>query len=188
MNRSILQAVAVLLIASPSLSSETTPAVDAVELIPIARYVSEESKLRSYPAFKASVAAGTAQYDSTFRHPFLPLGRLVLDCRSVKRVGVTLALKFSDFHGGGVGHRYPTSLSKDTTVKYIWTHSEHSEEGGRYFSKFRVHPHRRVELISYGLTLRDIDRTDGELRVEIVVNSELLYQTSFELVGCDNAT
>lgn len=188
MNSGILSTSAVLLIGAFSAPINAASSNDSVEIVPIARYVSKEARLRSYDEFKAAVASGKAQYDSTFRHPFQPLGRLVVDCRNVKRVGVTLVLRVEDAHSGGIGHRYPTSISKDTTIKYVWSHSEHSETGGRYFSKYRVHPHRNMTMISDGLTLRDIDRVDGILTIDILVNAKTLYQTSFELVGCDNAT
>lgn len=183
-----LQTTAVIILVSTLSPSLAAHPDENIEVIPIARYVSEESKLRGYSEFNASVAAGTAQYDSTFRHPFLPLGRLVVDCRKVGRVGVTLAVTFSEFHNSRVGNRYPKSLSKDTTIEYIWFHSEHSKKGGRYFSKFRVPANRRMKMISYGMTLREIDRVDGMLSIDILVNSELIYQTSFELVGCEKST
>ena len=177
-----------LFLATATLPSGAEAPDDEVEVTPIARYVSEEPKLRSYSEFNASVAAGTALYDDTFRHPFLPLGRLVVDCRKVRRVGVTLAVRFTDIHSRRVGHRYPTSQYKDTMIKYIWSHSEHPKEGGRYFSSYRVHPHRKLQMVSDGITLREVDLVDGVLSIDIVVNSKSVYQTSFELVGCERAT
>lgn len=167
------------------LANESLSAPEVLEVVPVARYVSEEKKLRAYQEFKASVVKGTAVYDSTFRHPFLPLGSVLVDCRKVRRIGVTMAIRFTDVHSRSVGHRYPTSAIKDTPVRYVWSHSEHDEAGGRYVWKTRLHPHYALTFVSTGLNLREVDYVDGTVTVTVFVDSESVYETSFRLVGCE---
>jgi hypothetical protein len=166
-------------------ANESLSAPEVLEVVPVARYVSDAKKLRAYQEFKKSVIKGTAVYDSTFRHPFLPLGSVLVDCRKVRRIGVTLALRFTDVHSRSVGHRYPTSTIKDTPVRYVWSHSEHDETGGRYLWKTRLHPHYKLTFVSTGLNLRDVDYVDGTVTVNVFVNAASVYETSFRLVGCE---
>jgi len=167
------------------LANESLSAPEVLEIVPVARYVSEEKKLRAYQEFKASVIKGTAVYDSTFRHPFLPLGSVLVDCRKVRRIGATLAIRFTDVHSRSVGHRYPTSAIKDTPVRYVWSHSEHDEAGGRYLWKTRLHPHYKLTFVSTGLNLQEVDYVDGTVTVTVFVDTESVYETSFRLVGCE---
>jgi len=167
------------------LANESLSAPEVLEIVPVARYVSEEKKLRAYQEFKASVIKGTAVYDSTFRHPFLPLGSVLVDCRKVRRIGATLAIRFTDVHSRSVGHRYPTSAIKDTPVRYVWSHSEHDEAGGRYLWKTRLHPHYELTFVSTGLNLQEVDYVDGTVTVTVFVDAESVYETSFRLVGCE---
>lgn len=166
-------------------ANESLSAPEVLEVVPVARYVSDEEKLRAYQEFKKSVIKGTAVYDDTFRNPVFPLGSVLVDCRSVRRIGVTLALRFKDVHSRSVGHRYPTSSVKDTLVKYVWSHSEHDEAGGRYLWETRLHPHYKLMFVSTGLNLRDVDYVDGTVTVNVFVNAESVYETSFRLVGCE---
>lgn len=167
------------------LANECLSAPEVLEVVPVARYVSDQKKLRAYQEFKKSVIKGTAVYDNTFRNPVLPLGSVLVDCRRVRRIGVTLAIRFTDVHSRFVGHRYPTSRVKDTLVEYVWSHSEHDETGGRYLWKNRIHPHYALTFVSTGLNLRDVDYVDGIVTVNVFVNAESVYETSFRLVGCE---
>ena len=122
-------------------------------------------------------------FDDEFRSPDSPVGPLPVDCDETRQIGVWLTpgpekkKQKSSFAGRGRVHIY----AKQMKVDVQWSHSERPEGDSRY------HWRRNV---SFGyrfvtrLNLSKKDRTDGVMTLNVLKGDEVLYTTSFQLMGC----
>jgi len=130
-----------------------------------------------------SIEPGGIKYDSEFRHPYLPLGGLVIDCELTHRIGVTLAVDIPPKNKRiGAFDRYGNSWSKELKVEYHWSHS--TAENLARSNYVLPSPLGADNILSDGITLSKNSRVDGVWTVAVTYNDDTIYQTDFRLVGC----
>ena len=119
-------------------------------------------------------------YNDELRPPDSPAGPLPVDCEETKQIGVWLdpgpALKKKN--------RLDRSVeihAKQPRVDVRWSHSERPEGDTRYrWTRHVVFGERFVTRIN----LAKEDRVDGVMTLNIRKGDEVLYTTSFQLMGC----
>ena len=153
----------------------------------IGRYALETNRFWDLNDHVESIEPGAIKYDKEFRHPYLPLGGIVVDCQLTHRIGVTLAIDIPSRQSRRARNfqRYPSSWSKDVKVKFHWSHSGADELG--YSDYVIPSPYGSGNVLSDGMTLSKKNRFDGVWTVKVTYGDETIYQTDFELVGCSNS-
>ena len=176
-----------LLIGCTSQPSTATSEDELPTIVAIGRYVLATNRFWDLYDHVESLERGGIAYDSEFRHPYLPLGGLVVDCQQTHRIGVTLAVgNSSGTKRIGAFDRYGGSWSKELKVRYRWKHSEAKEIGRSYY--VTPSPYGRSDILSDGITLTKERRVDGVWKVEVAYNEDTIYQADFQLVGCPSST
>ncbi len=174
------------LVLSLSLASAWTD--EPPTIFPIGRYTLPTNAFHDLYDHVESIEPGGIKYDDEFRHPFLPLGSLVVDCQKTHRIGVTLAIDKPPRKRGQITGTYvrrPTVWSKQIKVKFHWSHSETDELDRTHY--VTPSPYHSGNVISDGMTLTKKSRIDGVWSIYVTYHDAVVYRTSFELVRCPAA-
>ena len=143
----------------PTNSSDDT--ADSPRVFAIGRYVLQSNRFWDLYNHVESIEPGGLKYDSEFRHPYLPISGLVVDCELTHRIGVTLGIDIPPkrkFQSSFLD-RHTTTWSKDVKVKYHWSHSAVEDLG--FWSYVLPSPYGSGNVLSDGITLSKKTRVDG---------------------------
>jgi len=179
-----------LLVACAGQPTNTPVEEDSPEIFAIGRYVSPSNRWDLHE-YVGSNPPSDIKYNDKFRHPHLPLGDLVVDCKLTHRIGVTLAVArpakskswtSSDaLHGG--------TWAKRLKVKYHWSHSATEDLSfSNYVMPISYTSWGSDNVLSDGITLARKHRIDGVWTVDVTYNDDTIYQTGFQLVGCPTSS
>ena len=162
----------------------TSAAEGPPRVFAIGRYVLPTNTFSDLRNHVKSVEPGGIKYDSEFRHPHLPIGGLGVDCELTRRIGVTFAVDIPPkrFLQSSSFDRFVTSWSKETKVKYHWSHSTAEDLVLWYY--VLPSPYGSGNVLSDGITLSKKYRIDGVWTVVVTYNDDVIYRTDFQLVNC----
>lgn len=147
---------------------------------PVGRIVSTDRDY-GYQLYSYESDAGTQYvYNDEIRSPDSPVGALPVDCDETKQIGVWLLPKPPKKKSRGL-YREVEIYAKEPKVDVQWSHSERPDGDTRYHWKSGVDfAYRFITRIN----LAKEDRVDGVMTLNIWKADELLYSTSFQLMGC----
>ena len=157
---------------------------DLPKVIPIGRYALETNEFHDLYDHVESIEPGGIKYDNEFRHPYLPLGALLIDCQFTHRIGATLALHIPPERPFQTGPQYRkvNTWAKAIKVRYKWSHSNANVRGRSYY--VTTSPFSSGNVLSDGLTLTRKRRIEGIWTLSVTYDNEEIYRTGFQLFRC----
>lgn len=157
---------------------------DLPKVFPIGRYALETNEFHDLYEHVESIEPGGIKYDNEFRHPYLPLGALLIDCQYTHRIGATLALHIPPERPFKTGPQYRkvNTWAKAIKVRYKWSHSNANVRGRSYY--VTTSPFSSGNVLSDGLTLTRKRRIEGIWTLSVTYNKEEIYRTGFQLFRC----
>ena len=179
--RNIWVAAISLVIACAAIGAQ---ADDSLRVIPFGRYVVKTNSFWELSDSVESIEPGGIEYGSELRHPYIPLGAVVVDCQLTDRLGVALVIgALPDREKPStLGDRYTNMWSKEVKAEIIWRHSD--DDRLRRSSFVTPVGLRESYVFNNGITLNRKRRVDGTWTVAVILDGKTVYRTSFELVRC----
>jgi hypothetical protein len=160
---------------SEKVAQPVNPAtVGGYSVRPIVRYVLDAGQLDAWEGFYEWL--GEPEYDERFRSPLWPVGATLADCDKAWRLGVVVDMQWP------ANIRVARNPNQSVPLKFEWTVPSR-ETGTRKLQEFHT---------SYGgfyideIALDTRQKIDGLYKVSVQLRGVELYQTSFELVGCED--
>lgn len=127
-------------------------------------------------------------FTDAFRSPDSPAGTVPVDCVKTEQIGVWLTPLIDGDSSGrrktsvySSMHRRISTYSKIPRIDVQWTHSARPDGDRRYGHGQFVSLGSRF-IVKHNLSKKD--KVDGVMTLEVSHGDEVLYATSFELMGC----
>lgn len=157
-------------------------------MYPLARYATTDPNLRNFAQIRKSLVDDASRFDTVYYSPQPSHEPAQVNCRGLRRLGVLLEVVHTLQKADYASELAWSNRVGSSVVKFNWTHSAYPEDDRIFYSRSRLWPRSQSYIFADSIKLKQKQRQDGKITVKITKNDVALYETSFELVGCENVS
>ncbi len=154
-------------------------------IYPRARIVTTDPNLHYYSQIRESLLDPKSRSDTVFYAPQPSQEPVQVDCHEFERLGVIVDVVHTLPKADYASEQAWANRIGRTLIQYYWTHSAYPDDDRIFYSRNRIYPRRQSFVTAGTMRLKRKHRRDGTIQVRITQDDADLYETSFELVGCD---
>ena len=109
-----------------------------------------------------------------------------VDCHEIERLGVIVDVVHTLPKSDYASELAWANRTGRALIQYYWTHSAYPDDDRIFYSRSRVYPRRQSFVTAGTMGLKQKHRLDGTIKVRITQDETDIYETTFNLVGCEN--
>lgn len=155
-------------------------------IFPRARIVTTDPNLHYYRQIRESVLDPKSQSDTVFHAPQPSQVPVQVDCHEIERLGVIVDVVHTLPKSDYASELAWANRTGRALIQYYWTHSAYPDDDRIFYSRSRVYPRRQSFVTAGTMGLKQKHRLDGTIKVRITQDETDIYETTFNLVGCEN--
>ena len=154
-------------------------------IYPRALMSTTDPNLHYYRQIRESLLDPKSRSDTVFHAPRPSQEPVRVACHEFERLGVIVDVVHTLPKADYASELAWANKVGRTLIEYYWTHSAYPDGDRIFYSRNRIYPRRQSFVTAGTMRLKPKHRRDGKIQVRITQDGADLYETSFELVGCD---